>query len=213
MSTIYDVVLTTPHADYSPDKAVNQGLDELGFRPASDDGRMWLLLDQKLHFHAEGKFGVDGLRELVLALPWHDWGVPTLLQVLWMNEHTTEDDGWAGRTAPYSWHHETWEVPDEAAAVLVPARQGDGDRRGDHGGDGPLVGAVPDPPQARRVPPLRAGAPRMSRIEGLADLRMRASLYLGRTVRSSENFVDSMNEVLDQATADRAALDEMREQG
>lgn len=112
MSNIANVVLTTPHADYSGGRVVEAGLEALGFvTPEDADRTVWLLLGHKLNYYAEGKFGIDGLRDLVLALPWHRWGAPTHLEVLWADEHTTSDDSWGGRRAPYSWNRETWEVP------------------------------------------------------------------------------------------------------
>lgn len=111
MSTIYDVVLTTLHADYSTDQRVDAGLRELGFVPAETKTRyveVWLRLALKLPAEYPT---IDALRARVLALPWHDWGVPSRLQVLWTNEHATEDDSFQGRVGPFSWEHETWEIP------------------------------------------------------------------------------------------------------
>lgn len=115
MGNISTVVLTTPHADYSRDKAVEEGLRDLGFHPAStgdDESKtVWLLLDRKLNYYEHEKFGIDGLRDLVLALPWHRWAQPTHLEVLWSDDHTTEDDSFGGRVTPYAWNRETWALP------------------------------------------------------------------------------------------------------
>lgn len=133
MSTIYDVILATPHADFSHARAVDLGLADLGFSPASPrDTEVWLRLGLKLPLEYPT---IDALRERVLALPWHDWGVPTHLQVLWTDEHATEDDSFHGRTEPFAWQHETWETP----------------RRGSPGrlltGYSQIVGASDSPPE------------------------------------------------------------------
>lgn len=111
MGNAFDVVLTVPFADYAAGKPVEAGLRELGFHPATDGGRdvgdVWLRLNRKM----PASMGWDQFRDAVLALPWHRWSAPTHLQVLWQDEHTTEDDSFGGRVSPYAWHHETWVVP------------------------------------------------------------------------------------------------------
>lgn len=120
MSEVHEVVLTTPLGlDADRDADVRYGLERLGFTAVDEhSGRVWLL-DGKLHYFAghhpshgeHGKWGVDGLRELVLALPWDRRAPGVDLQVLWWSDLTTvADDGWGGRSAPYAWTHETWEV-------------------------------------------------------------------------------------------------------
>lgn len=123
MSTVYDVILTTPHGDYSSDKRVEAGLHDLGFVKPDPAGEVWLRLDLKMPVAWSG---MDELRAAVLALPWKDWGVPTLLQVLWTDEHATEDDSFTGRVGPYGWHHETWTLhdrptPDHLADMVAEA--------------------------------------------------------------------------------------------
>lgn len=115
MSTLSSVILTVPYGAAYEAPAVPEGLRNLGFNPAPDDhgGEVWLMLDHKLNYRAENKWGIHGLRDLVLALPWRTHGgVASLLQVLWTDEHATADDSWGGRSAPYSWSHDTWTVPD-----------------------------------------------------------------------------------------------------
>lgn len=111
MGNVFDIILTVPFADYSRDKAVEAGLHDLGFTPALDtDGVpatcVWLRLGRKI---PRSLGGLDQLRDAVLALPWHRWGQPMRLQVLWRDDYTNDDDSWGGRISPYSWHHETWE--------------------------------------------------------------------------------------------------------
>lgn len=107
MSTLYSVVLTTPHADHSPDHRVERGLADLGFMPDPEGRTVWLMLGRKLPAHAPT---MDDLEVAVCALPWHRWGAPTDLQVLWISEYDTEDDSFGGRVSPYSWNRETWRV-------------------------------------------------------------------------------------------------------
>lgn len=115
MGNVFSVVLTVPFAPR--DAAVVEGLRELGFWPAVDpydaaprneDHTVWLRLGRKMPV----RLGWDGFRDAVLALPWsRDRVVETHLQVLWMDDHTTEDDSWGGRVSPYSWQTEAWVVP------------------------------------------------------------------------------------------------------
>lgn len=116
MGNVFDVVLTVPHADYSPDRVVEAGLRQLGFWTPPDDPdpvyareqrEVWVRLQQKM----PARMGWDDFKAAVLALPWHRWPAPTHLQVLWSDDHTSEDDSWGGRRAPYAWVHETWELP------------------------------------------------------------------------------------------------------
>lgn len=120
MSNIFHVVLTTPHEDYSPTRAVDAGLEALGFEAAHTEDsvsrEVWLLLGRKLNYYDAQKFGIDGLRDQVLALPWHDWHVDTHLQVLWSDDWTTADDDFSGRVNPFTWNQETWVVPSVLAA-------------------------------------------------------------------------------------------------
>lgn len=108
MGNVFEVILTTPFRDYTAGRVVEAGLDALGFStPAGEDRTVWLRLGLKL----PTRMSLDGLRDAVLALPWLDHGAPTDLHVLWADDHTTSDDGWGGRTAPYAYQHEVWEVP------------------------------------------------------------------------------------------------------
>lgn len=125
MSEVHEVILTSPFG--VPDGPVADGLRACGFSPVGEhhSGAMVWYADTKLHFYASmyadllpedarehGLWGIDGLRRIVLALPWRHESVPVHLQVLWWSDLTTTgDDGWAGRTGPYEWTHETWEIP------------------------------------------------------------------------------------------------------
>lgn len=108
MSTIYDITLVTPHGDVTRDKAVEKGLELLGFKPVPDQGlypEVWTRLGMKLPRGWEDS--IETFLEQVRSLPWHRWGVPTHLTVVWSDEHSTEDDSFHGRTKPYAANVET----------------------------------------------------------------------------------------------------------
>lgn len=107
MSTIYDIVLTTPHADYRPGHKVERGLADLGFMPDPEGRTVWLRLSRTLPATTPT---IDALEIAVRGLPWHCWSAPTDLQVLYTSEHDTADDSFGGRVSPYSWHTATWRV-------------------------------------------------------------------------------------------------------
>lgn len=114
MGNVHEVALFTPLPDYSTGRQVEAGLRDLGFSPLDGNGpeltgaTAWGRFSLKLPLEHPT---VDALKEAVLALPWKDWGVPTHLRVVWMDEHTTEDDSMGGRVSPHGWNIETWEVP------------------------------------------------------------------------------------------------------
>lgn len=112
MSTIYDITLVSPHGDLSRDKAVEKGLTELGFKPVPDQGaypEVWTRLGLKLP--GGWSTNIEEFLEQIRTLPWKHWGVPSHLTVVWTDEHSTEDDSFAGRVSPYAAHVETLVVP------------------------------------------------------------------------------------------------------
>lgn len=120
MGNVFDIVLVAPFTPADP--AVATGMAELGFTAApgyrdKPDESVWLRLDLKLPFIDGQKVGLEGLCRAVAALPWERprSRPPWRLQVLWKDDHTMEDDGWAGRSAPYQWQHETWDVTTKEA--------------------------------------------------------------------------------------------------
>lgn len=112
MGNVFDIVIVAP---FTSAGAVTPGMTELGFTGAPAYGdrpsdQVWTRLDQKLPIVDGQKVGIDGLCRAVAALPWPRTSPPSRLRVLWMDDHTLEDDGWTGRTGPYAWNVETWDV-------------------------------------------------------------------------------------------------------
>lgn len=111
MGNATSIIITIP---FAPPPTTAAALDELGFKPTVDaygdpDHTVWLRLGVKWPLNSPSSF--THLQEYVTGLAWPTDRATWHLEVLWRDEHTMDDDSFAGRVTPYGWIHETWPIP------------------------------------------------------------------------------------------------------